>query len=163
MNPIADDKKTARGHGGLKKIYLDVCTLCRPYDDQSYSRIRLESAAVHLILKAVETRYYKMIYSPVHLAEISAIPDELEKFDLLLFLERMAVNPEVDNSIARRSAEGYFRYGFGIADAAHLAFAELAQADFISCDDKLIKKCSNLNLGIWTGNPIAFCDKEDLR
>ncbi len=26
----------------MKKIYLDVCTLCRPFDNQSLMRIRLE-------------------------------------------------------------------------------------------------------------------------
>jgi predicted nucleic acid-binding protein len=31
--------------------------------------------------------------------------------------------------------------GFGIADAAHVAFAEQEDALFISCDDRLIKKC----------------------
>jgi len=31
-------------------IYLDVCTLCRPFDDQSFLRIRLETDAVNLIM-----------------------------------------------------------------------------------------------------------------
>jgi len=37
------------------------------------------------------------------------------------------------------------------------------QADFISCDDKLLKKCDKIGLRIWTGNPISFCEKEELR
>ena len=28
---------------GLKRIYLDVCALCRPFDDQHQVRIRLET------------------------------------------------------------------------------------------------------------------------
>jgi len=51
----------------------------------------------------------------------------------------------------------------GPADAAHLAFAEIAGADFVSCDDRLCKKCGEMDLKIWAGNPVAFCEKEGLR
>ena len=40
--------------GNMKKskkpIYLDVCVLSRPFDDQSFLRIRLETEAVNLML-----------------------------------------------------------------------------------------------------------------
>ena len=60
-------------------------------------------------------------------------------------------------------AEELVNLKFGIADAAHLAFAEIAQAYFISCDDKLIKNCKKHKVKIWCGNPIDFCVKEDLK
>jgi hypothetical protein len=41
-----------------QKIYLDVCALCRPYDDQSYMRINLETIAVQLIFSAIEQNIY---------------------------------------------------------------------------------------------------------
>lgn len=147
----------------MKYIYLDVCALCRPYDDQSYARINLETIAVHLILKTLEAGRYTMISSPAHQVEISAISDDLERIDLLLLLEKMALQPSIDKKAARMRAEELVRQGLGPADAAHLAFAEASKADFISCDDKLIKKCFKANLTIWAGNPIAFCDKEDLK
>ena len=34
-------------------VYLDVCALSRPFDDQSFLRIRLETEAVNLILSKV--------------------------------------------------------------------------------------------------------------
>jgi predicted nucleic acid-binding protein len=104
-----------------------------------------------------------MISSPAHKVEISAISDDLERIDLLLLLEKMAVQPNIDKKAARMRAEDLVRQGLGFADAAHLAFAEASKADFISCDDKLIKKCFKVNLKIWAGNPVAFCDKEDLK
>ena len=70
----------------MKKIYLDVCTLCRPYDDQSYTRVHLETIAVQLILASVEKGLYVLIYSPVHEHEISSIEDDFERIDLLCFL-----------------------------------------------------------------------------
>ena len=33
------------------RIYLDVCCLCRPFDDQSQDRIRLETEAIITLLK----------------------------------------------------------------------------------------------------------------
>jgi len=47
--------------------------------------------------------------------------------------------------------------------AAHVAFAEKAGALFISCDNKLIKRCLNHKINVWCGNPVAFCEMEDLR
>lgn len=38
----------------MTRIYLDVCCLNRPFDDQGQERVRLESAAVVEILKGIE-------------------------------------------------------------------------------------------------------------
>ena len=53
--------------------------------------------------------------------------------------------------------------GFGVADAAHLAYAEKAVANFISCDYKLIKKCYRSGIKIWAGSPIMFCEEENIK
>ena len=57
----------------MGKVYLDVCALCRPYDDQSYMRIKLETIAVQLIFSAIDQNMYDLVYSSVHVKEISAI------------------------------------------------------------------------------------------
>ena len=64
---------------------------------------------------------------------------------------------------ARERAEELVKTGFGVADAAHVAFAEEAGAQFISCDDSLIKKCRNHDIKVWCSDPVAFCVKEGLR
>ena len=147
----------------LKTIYLDVCALCRPYDDQSFLRIHLETVAVQLILEAVQAGYYSLAKSPVHLREIEAIQNRLERIELLTLLEESSFMPSFDRNQVRIRADDFASLGFGIADAAHVAFAESMKADFISCDDRLLRKCSNLNLNIWTGSPILFCEKENLQ
>lgn len=147
----------------MKTIYLDVCALCRPYDDQSFLRIHLETVAVQLILEAVQAGYYSLAKSPVHIREIEAIQNRLERIELLMLLEESSFTPNLEITKVRIRAEDFVSFGLGIADAAHLAFAESMKADFISCDDKLLKKCSKLNLDIWTGSPILFCEKENLQ
>ena len=60
---------------------------------------------------------------------------------------------------ARERAEELYKFNFGIADAAHVAFAEYANADFVTCDDILIKKCLNHKISVWCGSPVSFCEK----
>ena len=147
----------------MVKIYLDVCALCRPYDDQSYMRINLETIAVQLIFSAIDQNMYDLVYSPVHVKEISAISDQVERFELYHLLQQTGKFIKLDKVQARKRAETLVSAGLGVADAAHLVFAETAGADFITCDDNLCKKYCALDLAIWTGNPVAFCDKEGLR
>ena len=147
----------------INKIYLDVCALCRPYDDQSYMRINLETIAVQLIFSAIDQNMYDLVYSRVHIKEISAISDQVERFELYHLLQETGKFINVDKVQAKKRAEKLVSSGLGPADAAHLAFAEAVGANFITCDDKLCKKCRALGLAIWTGNPVAFCDKEGLR
>ena len=57
------------------KIYLDVCCLNRPFDDQTQDRIRLEAEAVLIILKYIELGKMVLINSDVIFYEISKIPN----------------------------------------------------------------------------------------
>jgi predicted nucleic acid-binding protein len=146
-----------------KPVYLDVCTIRRPFDDQSYLRIRLETEAVNLILSKIKEGKYSLLVSSVHIKEIEAIEDIFERIELQTILEKFGEPVMVNMVKSRARAEELVNLGFGIADAAHVAFAEQAGALFISCDDKLIKKCLNHRINVWCGNPVAFCEKEELR
>ncbi len=147
----------------MQLIYLDVCTISRPFDEQHYLRIRLETAAFNLILSRVKGGDYKLLVSPVHIKEIEAISDIFERIELQTVLEELGEPIRVNISKTRERAEELVKLGFGVADAAHVAFAEKAKAQFISCDDSLIKKCLNHKINVWCGNPVAFCEKEGLR
>ena len=149
----------------IKKIttlYIDVCTLCRPFDDQNQMRIRLETDAWYLILNAIKQSDYEMVVSPVHRQEISAISDTQERYELLTLLDRYGHTKICDCKVARTRAEDLHNLRFGVADAAHVAYAELIADAFISCDDKLLKKCRANNVVIPAMNPIEFCSQEDV-
>ena len=64
---------------------------------------------------------------------------------------------------ARQRADELHTLKFGIADAAHLAYAEQIADIFITCDDKLLKKCKKTSLSIMTINPIEFVLLEGLQ
>lgn len=144
-------------------IYLDVCALSRPFDEQHYIRIKLETDAVNMILSKVKEGRFNLLVSPVHIKEIAAITDTHERIELQMILDNVGMHVTADIKKTRKRAVELVMLGFGIADAAHVAFAETSSAQFISCDDRLIKKCRDHNINVWCGNPVFFCDKEGLR
>jgi len=123
----------------------------------------LETEALNLILAKIHSGQLKMMVSKVHYREISDIPDQKERIELEALLNSSGQMIKAINKLARERAEELIGMGFGIADAAHLAFAEQSGANFISCDDRLIKKCLRHDIKVWAGTPIAFCDKENLK
>jgi predicted nucleic acid-binding protein len=146
-----------------KRIYMDVCALCRPFDNQVQMRIRLETDAIQLILSYVRSGRLSLVISPVHVVEIDAIDEMAEREHLRSVLKQIGWSVVFDRKHTRLRAEKLLQLGLGPADAAHLAFAEAAQADFITCDDRLIRQCRRLNTPVWFGAPMAFCDKENLK
>ena len=146
-----------------KLIYLDVCVLCRPFDDQQQARIRLETNALQLILAQTAKSDLSVIVSPVHTIEIQAIQNSEERQHLLMLLARIGSQHQFELSVVRQRAEELADEGMGVADAAHVAFAEFVQADFVTVDDRLLKQCKRVELKVWSGSPLAYCDKENLQ
>ena len=145
------------------KIYLDVCVLCRPFDDQQSIRIRLETDAIYMILSKIHNRELYAVKSPVHDIELSAISNDLEKEKVLALISTFDSVSKIDIDKVRCRADALSCLGFGVADAAHLAYAENSAATFITCDDKLLRKSKKENMHISTYNPIDFVIKKDLK
>lgn len=74
----------------------------------------------------------QLIVSSVHDAEIEAITDREERKQLVLLLKQLGTRLDFDLPAARQRAEQLVQQGLGVADAAHLAFAEQAQANFVT-------------------------------
>jgi len=145
----------------MKTIHLDVCALCRPFDDQSQLRIRLETDAVFLILKRIENGLYRVVVSPVHYREVGAIRETSEQLEMESLLRWLDESCECDLTQIRHRAEALIDMGFGIADATHLAFAEQLAEFFITCDDKLLKRYKQAALRITAMNPLEFIAREE--
>jgi predicted nucleic acid-binding protein len=105
----------------------------------------------------------RLISSPAHLVEITAIKNLEERESLRRMLEEVGTRPAYDLIAARQRAEEFVRVKIGLADAAHLAFAEQAKADFVSVDDRFLKRASRIRLSIWLGTPLQLCERENLR
>jgi hypothetical protein len=146
-----------------KRPCIDVCTLSRPFDAQSMMRIRLETDAYYLILQAFQDAKYVMVVSPVHFEEACAISDPEERQQIVAVLETLGTMAECDVTATRARAEALHARKFGIADAAHVAFAEAAVDFFISCDDRLVKKCRREEIALMAMNPVEFTMTKELK
>ena len=121
------------------KIYLDVCCLNRPFDDQSQPRIHLESEAILWVLRQVETGVYALIGSEALELENSRNSNPQRRNRVTEILARVSGRIRLTASLRRR-ADFLVGLGFKAMDALHVVSAEQAEADaFISCDDKLLR------------------------
>jgi len=124
----------------------------------------MESDAVRLILQRVREGGLILVSSPAHFQEINAITDTMERMELQAILTGLSRPLMFENPAALRDrADFLVRRGVGVADAAHLAFAEAGSSYFVTCDDRLLRKCRLLRSLVWCGTPLEFCVKEGLR
>ena len=116
-------------------LYLDMCCLKRPLDDQSQPRVRLESEAV-LGLLAAESADLRFVRSQALWLENSQNPLPSRAARVARWLGTPAPIPDAA-ALAARTAR-LIAAGFGNFDALHIASAEAAGADCLAtCDDRL--------------------------
>ncbi len=107
-----------------KRVYLDICALSRPFDDQCQVRVQLESSAVVLILEHVKQKELELIVSTIHNIEIDPISDLEERRQLILLLNQIGTRYSFDLSKTQQRAKRLVAQKLGLADATPLAFAE---------------------------------------
>lgn len=122
------------------RIYLDVCCLNRPFDQQSQARIRLETEAILEIINYCQAGTWTLITSNVLEAEISQTPNKerIENVKKILDLAKIKV---LSGDWLKERASQLQKLGFASYDAAHVASAERASSDiFLTTDDRLVRK-----------------------
>jgi predicted nucleic acid-binding protein len=140
------------------RIYLDVCCLSRPFDDQSQLRVHLETEAVMAILQQCEENLWTLIDSAALYAEISQFldPEKQQQIQVALNLATIRV---VNSPLLQARIVELANTGFSFYDAAHIASAEKARADvFLSTDDRLVKRAKRLDTSIYVKikNPLTW-------
>jgi predicted nucleic acid-binding protein len=140
------------------KIYLDVCCLNRPFDDQSQDRIRLEAEAVLLILSRAQNEDWVWYSSDVIIDEIEQTPDTKRRERVMqLNAHANEVYQLTKADIAR--AKTLANLGFSSMDALHLSCAESCGVDVcLTTDDKLFRLASRLaiQLQLVVENPLHW-------
>lgn len=121
-------------------IYLDVCCLNRPFDDQTQERIHLESEAVLLILIRCQSKEWQLLGSEVVDYEISQIPDE-ERRQKVRYLATVGESKVTVTESVESRAQELEKLGFKVYDALHIAGAEAGSADvLLTTDDRMLSK-----------------------
>ena len=136
------------------KIYLNVCCLNRPFDDQTQDRIRLESEAVLTIL----SRRWQLVGSEVIGFEISKIPDKDRRQKVSILAGLVALEVSIDEEVRRRAVE-LQDFGFKPFDALHISSAEKGNADvFLTTDDNLLQRAlqKDIMIKVKLANPLKW-------
>ena len=140
------------------KIYLDVCCLNRPFDDQTQERVRLEAEAILLILAQMQKGEATWLSSEIVKLEITRTPDA-ERVRRVNLLRQSAHHEIVYETAEQARATELEAFGCHAFDAMHLACAESGQVDhFLTTDDKLLRRARRFarQLTIKVDTPINY-------
>jgi len=120
-------------------IYLDVCCLNRPFDDQRQERIRLEAEAVLLILGRCEVGAWQWVSSAVVEEEVNNTPSRERRSRVQNMLSGAHRTVALAAAAIARAQE-LKAMGFRTYDALHFACAEQATVDvFLTTDDRVLR------------------------
>ena len=140
------------------KIYLDTCSLNRPFDDQGQERIRLETESVMIILARLQRKEWIWLGSQVLEIEIDRAPDADQRSRLKRIAGYMVQVVAIGQKELNRASE-LEKLGFSGFDAVHLACAESGGADiFLSTDDRLLKRAKRFakKIHVKVANPLDW-------
>lgn len=139
-----------------RRIYLDNCCFNRPYDDQTYKTIHLETEAKLYTQDCIRSGLLELVWSFILDFENSVNPykdrkEAIKEWGLIA----------VDNVKASENIRNYGKnienlYKLKPKDALHLACAIEAQCEYLLTTDRIfIKKTSMLD-NIIVINPLDF-------
>lgn len=138
------------------KIYMDVCCLCRPFDEQMTGRIRLEATAIQEIIRRCAMQEFTLVTSEAITEELSKIPDTRKRLRVEKIVsvanESIIINEEI---ISRM--HDLIIMGGDAMDSLHIACAEQAGAVFLTTDDGLITFFKlHRNIQVHIENPVTW-------
>jgi predicted nucleic acid-binding protein len=142
----------------MPRIYLDVCCLNRPFDDQRQDRIRLEAEAVLLILGRCEAGAWQWLSSAVVEEEVNNTPSSERRSRVRNMLSGAHSTVALTDVIITRAQE-LKAMGFRTYDALHLACAEQATVDvFLTTDDRVLRIATRhtAQLQVRVANPLVW-------
>ena len=116
---------------------MDVCCLCRPFDDRTQDRVRIESEAVLAILKRC-SKDWILVGSEAIDFEISMMRDYKKRRDVELYISLSREKTIMDNAIVNRASE-LEKIGFKAIDAMHISFAESSADVMLTTDEGILR------------------------
>jgi predicted nucleic acid-binding protein len=142
----------------LLRIYLDVCCLNRPFDDQRQDRIRLESEAVLLILGHCAVGTWQWISSAVVEEEVNNTPSIERRHRVRSMLSGAHSTVALTQAAVIRAQE-LKAMGFRTYDALHIACAEQATVNILlTTDDRVLRIAAShaAELHVRVANPLTW-------
>ena len=139
------------------RIYLDVCTFNRPFDDQNQLKIKLETEAKLFIQQGIITGYYELVWS--YIIEYENNQNKFyDRRNSIYDWKNIAKFHCVENNEIIEYAENVKnQYGIRTKDALHIACGVYTNSDyFITTDRQLFDlKFSDIRII----NPLVFLNE----
>ena len=140
------------------RIYLDVCCLNRPFDEQVQDRIRMESEAIATVLGHFDRGEWIWLGSEAINVEINRMTDIERKVKVEKLASGMSQMVILTAEHEKRAQE-LSGLGFKLLDALHIACAESGRAHaFLTTDDRLVKRARKYKgkLKVNVANPLNW-------
>jgi len=139
------------------RIYLDNCCFNRPFDDQTFDRIHIESEAILTILELCEQGNHEVVGSEVLEIEMDQSINFVKKEKVKSLYKTVLARIDYSEDILKRSKEIRSYTGIQAFDSMHIASAEKGNIDvFLTTDDKLIKGCKKMEFQLRIMNPVNW-------
>lgn len=138
-------------------IYLDNCCFNRPYDDQSYLRVRLETEVKLDIQNRIREGEFELVWSYILSFENTQNPHEERREEIRLWRGLAKTEVSETPQILEKMRDLESR-GIKSLDALHISCAIAGQcAYFITVDKGILNKQDRIQ-GIKVINPIDFLE-----
>ena len=123
----------------MYRIYLDNCCFNRPYDDQTYFLVQLETEAKLFVQKSILNNKFELVWSYILDYENSANPYNNRKQSISKWKTIAVLDVDPSETILRCAKE-IMQKGIKKKDALHIACAIEAKCNyFLTTDKKLIR------------------------
>ncbi len=137
------------------RVYLDNCMFNRPFDDQGYIRIRLETEAKLFIQDNIKNNELELIWSYILEIENFHNPHD-ERKNTIIMWKKLASLDISESPELLVHAGALAKFGAKTKDALHVAAAIEGKADyFLTTDDKLLVAVKKSKM-IKALNPIDY-------
>jgi predicted nucleic acid-binding protein len=127
----------------MKRIYLDTCVRCRPFDEPS-QRVKEEAEAFFTILQGVDEKRFLILGSVVLDDELFEIRDGRKRAVVVELMSR-AIAERI--TVISESKQEELKRATGVEDedAFHLAAALEGKAEyFLTVDDNVLAKADKI-------------------
>lgn len=144
------------------KIYFDVCSLNRPFDDLTQDKIKIETEAIINIIHKVCNEIYLAYKSDAIDFELSKIQNSYKKDQVLNLYNCLNAKKIETTQQIKLKAKELLSYNIRYMDALHLAHCKCSGIDYMITTDKvLIIQANKANiLKVKVINPVNFVMEE---
>jgi len=122
------------------RIYLDLCCYNRPYDDQDFFPVYLETQAKLKIQQGIKDELFTLVWSTMIDYENNYNTDKVISQEIFRWRERARIIIHQSNAVIEKALH-FQKIGIHSKDAVHLACAVAGNAlYFITTDKGILKK-----------------------